>query len=653
MDDSIELPYDPYIDHQTIPDVMTISDPSDVYLEYPLTAFIAGLGYHIAYPPTCADIGMYAITLNEQADSDDFGYIIEHLQNGTTLTTVAQREKLERVAPHYIIENDTLWHYIRLIRSKEHEAYEPVRALAVPDKYRLDILEAYHDSLTGGGHRGLDKTYGQLKLKYYWPQMYTDVQNVIRHCDTCQRIKTRIKPKVAPLCPLPVADLLSTWHTDILELGKSKEGYRYVLLCKESFSGFPEAFPMRMQTAQEVAKLIHDQIICRWGVPSTLISDRGTNYMSAVMKDLCDRYDIKFYHTSGFHPQSNAVCERMNSFISQTLRAYCADNQANWPEYLQSVMFAYRASPNTTSTTVSPFQLMTGQTMRLPIDSLLIPSDQQTINMDTGAVRERSLEVMRAVARENKLRSQEVYKAHYDKKAAWPAYELGDEVLLYSSASPIGHPRKLVIKCSGPYKITRVAPCNTYAITDVATNKKHPHLVHANRLKPYKNPDDSVPPTKYPESSHSDTLHTPGRSTVSRETCVEPLSTCDVAMSTEHESLRGINNRTQPQSGDDSGSPVKADTLPGHGDPTRPLPTATGKVGKTPVVRQAGSAARRMLQRTEAGLQGTQAASRKGAGPGAQEWSRGQTDTPNPSDGDEYDILLNPPPDYDPSNLTF
>ena len=38
--------------------------------------------------------------------------------------------------------------------------------------------------------------------------------------------------------------------------------------------------------AQKVAKIIHDQIICRWGVPATLISVRGANYMSALMKNL-------------------------------------------------------------------------------------------------------------------------------------------------------------------------------------------------------------------------------------------------------------------------------------------------------------------------------------------------------------------------------
>ena len=126
---------------------------------------------------------------------------------------------------------------------------------------------------------------------------------------------------------------------------------------------------MRTQTPQEVDRIIRDQIICRWGVPDTLISDRGVNYMSAVMKKLCDRYCIKFYHTSGHHPQSNANCERMNSFISQMLRAKCAADQHSWPEYLQPVMFEYRASPDTTSTAVSPFQLMTGQVKHLPIDT--------------------------------------------------------------------------------------------------------------------------------------------------------------------------------------------------------------------------------------------------------------------------------------------
>ena len=242
----------------------------------------------------------------------------------------------------------------------------------------------------------------------------------------------------------------------------------------------------------------------------------------------------------------------MNSFISQMPRSYCADDQHSWPDHLQSVMFAYRASPNTTSTAVSPFQLMTGQVMRLPIDTLLTGKEPSVLSPDAGVVREKSLEVMQAVARENKLRSQEKYKAHYDIKADWPSYKVGDQVLLFSPMSPVGHTKKLVIKYSGPFYITRVALGHTFATADVVNNKPHPHLVHANRLKPYSDPQDCHLLTKYPASQDDDIMLTPGKLVSNRATLTTlvPSESCGVEPLNVHgnETFHGNQSRLMPPS---------------------------------------------------------------------------------------------------------
>ena len=48
------------------------------------------------------------------------------------------------------------------------------------------MLLCYHYG-PGGSHFGFDKTYSSIKAKYYWPNMYRDIENHIKSCDACQK----------------------------------------------------------------------------------------------------------------------------------------------------------------------------------------------------------------------------------------------------------------------------------------------------------------------------------------------------------------------------------------------------------------------------------------------------------------------------------
>ena len=146
--------------------------------------------------------------------------------------------------------------------------------------------------------------------------------------------------------------------------------YRYVLLVVDYFSRWCEAIPLQSQEASIVAEALFSEIICRYGAPSVLVSDRGQNFMSKLVAALCELFDITRHHTSSYHPQTNSTVERLNSTIAQSLRMY-ADSHSNWPKLLPGIMMAFRMSPATQSTQFSPFELVFGKQMRLPIESSL------------------------------------------------------------------------------------------------------------------------------------------------------------------------------------------------------------------------------------------------------------------------------------------
>ena len=163
---------------------------------------------------------------------------------------------------------------------------------------------------------------------------------------------------------------------DILSgLPTTKDKYKHILVLVDSYSKWVELFPLRTQEATEVASVLFTEIISRYGTPRAILSDRGQTFMSKLVKALSELFEIKRSFTSPYHPMTNGMTECKNSYILQALRAYCKGQQDVWPEILPGIMMAYRSTPATQSTQYSPFFMLYGREMRLPIDTVLQPKD--------------------------------------------------------------------------------------------------------------------------------------------------------------------------------------------------------------------------------------------------------------------------------------
>ena len=130
--------------------------------------------------------------------------------------------------------------------------------------------------------------------------------------------------------------------------------YHYVVVFSDYFTRWPEAFAVSTIEVTVIAKLLVNEIVCRNGTPKTLLSDRGKNFLPKLVREECSLLDIKKLNTTAYHPQTDGLVERFNSVISQSLSMYVSANQKDWDEFLPSVLFAYRTSPQAT-TADSPF----------------------------------------------------------------------------------------------------------------------------------------------------------------------------------------------------------------------------------------------------------------------------------------------------------
>ena len=248
---------------------------------------------------------------------------------------------------------------------------------------------------------------------------------------------------------------------------------------------------MRNKSAKEVAAAFYDTIITRHSTPRALLSDRGTEFMSRIMSELCKILEVKRLHTSPFHPATNSSVERMNAIIAQSIRVYCSDAREIWPHLLPSIMAGYRLSPCINSTGFSPYFMLYGREPRLAIDNILQPISSEipmTLQTDLRVLLD-NLEIARTIARKNVQAAQETYKTNYDKKAKEPSFKVGQRVWLRKGNLMPHFSRKLQRKYEGPFYIVFAYVTPNYLLRHCGTHKPLRSPIHANRLKPYFGPE--------------------------------------------------------------------------------------------------------------------------------------------------------------------
>jgi hypothetical protein len=420
-----------------------------------------------------------------QREDETLKPFFEYILEGTLPTDDKAARKLMLEATDYVIDDDTLYH-LYYPRGKGHMPDRQIKQLVVPMTLRDDVLRSFHDSPLAA-HQGADRMYAAIRQRYFLVTMYKDTQAFARSCLKCQESNPDLHGSKALLKPLPVGETWSRLHIDVCgPFTKSvPDGYSFLLVVTCAFSKWVEAFCLKTQTAEEIAWLLYSEIFCRFGAPRSLMSDRGSVFMSELVTELCRLFTVTKLATSSFHPQCNSSVERMNGFIVTALRKYCKDDQTDWPKYIPGILCAYRVSPATESTMLSPYFLLFGRECRLPLDQTIIPN-----NVGKDAQRHlndmcKSLEISQVIAKENILSAQAKYSAQYNKKAKQPTFEVGDKVLLKVMKVPTKVRPKLFKKFTGPYYICLKHENYTYSLRNCCDNILLNVPVHANRLKSF------------------------------------------------------------------------------------------------------------------------------------------------------------------------
>jgi transposase InsO family protein len=107
-------------------------------------------------------------------------------------------------------------------------------------------------------------------------------------------------------------------------------------------------------TAERVADAFFTHFYMHHGLPRAITSDRGSQFVSAFWRVICEKLSIQRRLSTAFHPQSDGATERANQEVERILRAFTTYTQDNWGTLLPIVATAIN-NRNASATGLSPF----------------------------------------------------------------------------------------------------------------------------------------------------------------------------------------------------------------------------------------------------------------------------------------------------------
>ena len=179
---------------------------------------------------------------------------------------------------------------------------EGVLAFVVPVGQCHMALGVHRDA----SHQGQQRTLALTQERFWWPMMAEDCHAIVRGCPRCRAYEGEVHR--VPLCPIQVYASLELVHLDYTSIESTMElnkppMVKNVLMMTDHFTRYAHAVVTKDQTAKTVAKVFYECFIAVFGVPTKLLSDRGANFTSALVGELCAAFGIQKCRTTAYHAQ--------------------------------------------------------------------------------------------------------------------------------------------------------------------------------------------------------------------------------------------------------------------------------------------------------------------------------------------------------------
>lgn len=346
--------------------------------------------------------------VQEQKNDPELKKLRKTLESAVTSDSVKRR---------YALVDDLLYY---LGHDNEEE---PSMKLMIPEKYKEEVLNQYHDDCA---HWSVEKTYTLIRQNYHWQGLHKAVVEYVNKCITC-KVRS-LKQNKVPLQKMDEVEYPGQkWSLDLVgPYPESVNGNKYALTAVDHYSSWAECWPIPNKRTENVVRIVIDELIPRFSVPEMILTDNGTEFTSHVFNDLCHELNITHVTTSPYHPRANSKVERFHRVLHDMLSKKTSRHLEMWDQYIPGVLQAYRIGINE-STSFSPYFLMYTRDPVLPLDNILRPRRKYLGDDYHKVALERQHEAFMRVRR-NLRKAKTRQKKYHDRNAKEIEYEIGDPV---------------------------------------------------------------------------------------------------------------------------------------------------------------------------------------------------------------------------------
>ena len=299
----------------------------------------------------------------------------------------------------------------------------------VPEAIRTELISRHHnDPLIG--HFGIDKTRELVGRKYYWLSLRKDVKSYVWRCDVCLPLKT-VRHK--PYCDLQSLSIPTHWWKNLcmdfvtgLPLFSDWKGNNYnsILVIVNWLTKMVYYKLVKVIiNAPGLAKVIIDMVIRHHDLPDSIVTNRGSVFISKFWLLLCYFFGVKRRLSTAFHPQTDGQTKRQNSTMEAYFRVFVNFEQNDWARLLPMAEFAYNNARNA-STGHTSFELNYGY---YPWVSYKEDVDFRSQFKSADKLSAELRELM-IVCQENLYHAQELQKRVHNKGVKSQSYSPGKKV---------------------------------------------------------------------------------------------------------------------------------------------------------------------------------------------------------------------------------
>lgn len=332
----------------------------------------------------------------------------------------------------------------------------PRWVVVCPQPLRQTLIWEAHQQI----HSGIDKTRKLLALKWFWPGMSAEVRRVVRTCETCQLAKHSTTPTSNHRLRLYAGRPWQRVAVDLVgPMPETDRTNKWILVISDHFTRWMDGIALPDATTPVIAHALEERVFAYFGLPECIHSDRGSQFESELMAELCKLWGVDKTRTTPYHPQANGVVERNNRTIGDSLRCLLMSRgQTDWDLVLPHIMRQLRAVPHS-ATQETPNFLLLGREVRLPGQLL-----HEVASTQSTPVSEYALQLQSTLREAHEILRDLQVKVRCEDTEEPPLFKPGDTVLMRSKRKKKGVSRKLASKFVGPYIVTQAFDNHTYRL---------------------------------------------------------------------------------------------------------------------------------------------------------------------------------------------